>query len=119
MFARGFVRSCARELRLDEDEIVALYRQQTGATAQPALVVAEAPARSEITSQWFDSSTFGVRAAYVGGMALLILGLALSVLVFSGGDGAETAAAYQPADFSDAWQPVPAWANDWQTYREN
>ena len=61
VFARGFVRACARELRLDEDEVVALYRQQTGATAQTTPIVVEAAAPTETATQWFDTSTFGVR----------------------------------------------------------
>lgn len=118
VFARGFVRSCARELRMDEDTVLELYRQQTGGRSTHVEII-EAPASESRDDRWLDTSSFGLRAAYAAAMAFLVLGLALSVLVLSGGDDAATSASYAPAEASEAWQPVPAGANDWQTYREN
>ena len=59
------------------------------------------------------------RVAYGVGLALLVFAIALSVLIYGGDGNDSAAAAYQPADYSDAWQPVPAGENDWQSYREN
>lgn len=118
VFARGFVRSCARELRMDEDAVLEQYLAQTGATTHTIEIV-EAPAPERRADRWLDTSSFGTRAVYAAAMLMLVLGLALSVLVLSGGDDASASAAYAPADASEAWQPVPAGANDWQTYREN
>lgn len=121
VFARGFLKNYARELRLDEGAILDAYTAQTGHGAITIPIVeAEAPEASAITQtegRFAHPSTTG-RVAYGVALALFIVGLALSVLVF-GGDDSAASAAYQPADYSDAWQPVPAGENDWQSHREN
>lgn len=119
VFARGFVRNYARELRLDADAIVEAYDAQTGRAVTTIPIVEAVPQapKSWREGRFAQPSTAG-RVLYGAALAVFILGLALSVLVF-GGDSSETSAAYQPADYSDAWQPVPAGENDWQTHREN
>lgn len=123
VFARGFLKNYARELRLDADAIVARYDEQTGrapvVVATPDVEPVESKALTSPINEgrFAHPSTIG-RVAYAGALALFILGLALSVLVF-GGDDATPSAAYQPADYSEAWQPVPAGENDWQSQREN
>ena len=118
VFARGFLRNYAKELRLDEADIVDAYETQTGRASVIIPVVDLTPARSvETEGRFADASTIG-RFAYGVALAVFICGLALSVLVFSGDDDTSTAA-YQPNDVSDSWQPLPASDNDWQSYREN
>jgi cytoskeletal protein RodZ len=118
VFARGFLRNYAKELRLDEGDIVSAYETQTGRASVIVPVVELTPDRAVDTeSRFADPSTLG-RLAYGVALALFIFGLALSVLVFSGNDDTSTAA-YQPTDVTDSWQPLPASDNDWQSYREN
>lgn len=119
VFARGFLRNYARELRLDADAIVAEYDALTGRapTVIPVVHEVEEPNAQITEGRFAHPSTLG-RVAYGAALAVFILGLALSVLVF-GGDDSTPSAAYQPTDYSDAWQPVPAGENDWQSHREN
>lgn len=119
VFCRGFLKNYARELRLDADAILQAYEEQTG-RASAIIPIVEAPPVEPSASaegRFAHPSTMG-RVMYGGALALFILGLALSVLIFGGGDNTPSAA-YQPADYSDSWQPVPAGENDWQSQREN
>ena len=118
VFARGFLKNYAKELRLDGAEILDAYETQTGRASAIIPVVELTPERAdEGTGRFADPSTLG-RIAYGFALAAFICGLALSVLVFGGGDDTSTAA-YQPNDVSESWQPLPASENDWQSYREN
>lgn len=124
VFARGFVRSCARELRLDPDEIVEAYRAQRGLDSPaPEVVVSETTTNDAVTgshdARFFDASRLG-RVAYVAGLVALVIGLALSVVVFSGDASTDNSTAtWQPLDDGDAWRPAPEGQDDWRTYREN
>jgi cytoskeletal protein RodZ len=118
VFARGFLKNYAKELRLDQDDIIEAYEGQTGRASAIVPVVDLTPERSDIQENRFaDPATLG-RIAYGVALAVFICGLALSALVFSNGDDTSTAA-YQPNDASESWQPLPASDNDWQSYREN
>lgn len=121
VFARGFLKNYARELRLDEDEILEQYRAQLGlGTRAPVAVVVEEPLAQEATADpLLVQGVSAGRALYAGGLALVVFALALSVLVFGRADDGAASANYQPADFDTAWEPVPAGQDDWQTYREN
>ena len=122
VYCRGFLKNYARELRLDADEILAQWAAQIGGRdATPVVVVetVEADERGD-ASRFAETSRFG-RVAYAAGLALLVLGLALSVLVFGGSD-ADTASAIHydtGSDATDAWRPAPEGQDDWRTYREN
>ncbi len=124
VFARGFVRSCARELGLDADAVVEAYRAQRGLEAQTAVVVvSETTTNDAVTgshdNRFFDPSRLG-RVAYVAGLVALVVGLALSVVVFGGDSDTDTSTAtWQPLDDGDAWRPAPEGQDDWRTYREN
>lgn len=121
VFARGFVKNYARELRLDEDLVLARYREQLGLRAEtPVAVVVEEPsAEEERDERLLANAPVTSRALYAAGLALVVLGLAVSVLVFGRSDAGTTSANYQPTEIDTAWEPVPAGQDDWQTYREN
>lgn len=149
VYTRGFLRSVARELELDENELLDRYRAQTGAapitvpsqrdatddfearTTQLPVVGATVPlAVAKPQTETADPAPrelghlFGddpfAKLAYVAVVALIVIGLAASVLVFSGsGQDAESTATYQPIDDDESWRPAPRGPYDWQTIREN
>lgn len=123
VFTRGFLRSFSRELGLDEDAVIDAYLAQTG-TAQalvPTPTEAAPPAAREgATAEELVAPDQTARVLYVAALAVMIVGLALAVLMLSGGDSApSTAATWQPAEVEDNWRPAPAGHLDWQSVREN
>jgi transcriptional regulator with XRE-family HTH domain len=133
VFARGFLRNYARELRLDAAKLLADYDAQRGTRRPTAVIEASVPvARTVVAStapvatpfsdiaHFFEQGKAG-RVAYAIAIALLVVGLALSVLVFSSSSSNSGTAAFQPlgAENNDAWRPAPEGQNDWRTYREN
>lgn len=119
VLARGFVKSFAKELQLDADAILIDYRRQTGSELVTIPVVAYEAAERSHSPSWLDRVQKNRRIVSSLAMAAAVVALALIVLVLSGGSDANTSASYQPQDDAEAWQPVPAGADDWQTYREN
>ncbi len=119
VFCRGFLKNYARELRLDGDEIIAEYEQQTGRASMiiPIVEMSTNEPSSVEESRFAQPSAMG-RVLYGSALALFIVGLALSVLIFGGGED-NPSAAYQPADYSDSWQPIVPAEDDWQSQREN
>ena len=128
VFCRGFLRNYARELRLDEDEIIDQYLRQTKQrprTLRDSLEIVANPmppaSKTEKTASHFvDRSSVG-RAAYAVGLAVLVIMIALSVLVLGGENGANTTASYQSSDFEevDGWQTAPATTEDeWRTVQD-
>ncbi|MCB9507628.1 MAG: helix-turn-helix domain-containing protein [Myxococcales bacterium] len=117
VFARGFFRNYVRELRLDDGELLAAYEAQTGCGPISAVIeVAPVAPPAASVHRFTQPGTIG-RVAYGVALAVFVVGLAVSVLVF-GGDDSTRSAAYQAPGTSDSWQPVPA-DNDWRSYREN
>lgn len=116
VFCRGFLKNYARELRLDGDEMIEAYEAQTGRASQIIQIVESEPAPVQ-ESRFAHPNAMG-RVVYGAALALFIVGLALSVLIFGGGNE-QPSAAYQPADYSDSWQPVAPTEDDWQSQREN
>jgi len=134
-YTRGFLKSYAKELRLDTDEMMEAYTRQTGSqVAVPSKRISLAAAAvlpdvgatdahgtvaTSADGKFADPSRVG-RVMYAIAIALLVVGLALSVLVF-GGDATsnQTAAVFQQSVESDGWRPAPDGQDDWRTYREN
>ncbi len=126
VFARGFVRNYAKELRLDEDEVLEQYLAQTRQqlrTLRNSVELAAEPVTKSVERQdgrFADRSAFG-RAAYGAGVAALVIALALAVLMFGGKDDVSQTASFQQGDTeqSETWRPAPEGQNDWRTVREN
>jgi len=121
VYCRGFLKNYARELRLDADALLAQWSEQIGRGDDAPVVVVETVDAEERTdaSRFADRSRAG-RLAYAAGLAMLVLGLALSVLIFGGGDSSSASAVhYDAGDATDAWRPAPEGQDDWRTYREN
>lgn len=119
VFARGFLRNYARELRLDDNHVLDLYRSQRGLkiAVSAAATTATAVAKREAALAEPSRAT---RMLYAAALALLVLGLAGSVLIFGGDDALPApTATYAPADGNDAWRPAPDGQDDWRTIREN
>lgn len=127
VFTRGFLRSFAREIELDENHVVDLYLTQTGGTralvtapTEPVAVVRRRQDEPADSPERFVAPDNTARVLYVAALAVMIIGLALAVLMISGGDSsAPSTATWQPADVEDNWRPAPAGHYDWQTVREN
>lgn len=119
VFARGFLRSYARELGLDENNVLDMYHEQTDSHPERVVVEPQAPLVQRQASSFAEPGRLA-RLAYVGAIAALILGLVVSVLVFGARNDDASAAIVDDASFStDGWtNPAPG-ANDWRTYRNN
>lgn len=136
VFARGFVRNYARELRLDVAAVMAAYDVQRGALRKPvaaepvataAPIVAPSTTRAAAATtpfsdiaHFFEQGKAG-RVVYAVAVALLVVGLALSVLVFSSSNSSTGTAAFEPMgeQSNDVWRPAPDGQSDWRTYRQN
>ena len=115
VFVRGFIRSYARELRLDEQGVMGDYLRQTGQHAVvPAQQVAE-PAERRLTPSRFATSRRPGRVVYAAGVATLVTLFALAVLALGGGRGeTDTAASnFRVSDAADAWLPSSSAGSDW------
>ena len=118
VFARGFLKNYARELRLDEAAMLEAYERQTGRTTTAVVIETSPVLASEAPAHRFAQPATIGRVAYAVGLAVFVVGLAMSVLIF-GGDDTARSASYAPTAAPGAWQPVAPVTNDWQTYREN
>jgi cytoskeletal protein RodZ len=128
-FTRGFLRSYARELRLDEADVMAAYDRQRGrpTQARPSITV---PSPSVVDRSASTSTAAGTaagevpriaRVAYAAAVAVLVVLLAGAVLIFGSSDdeGASTAT-FAPDSQLDTWRPAaPQGLDDWRTLREN
>jgi cytoskeletal protein RodZ len=121
VFARGFLCNYARELRLDAGTIVERYGAQCGRA--PVVTSHAEPSDTRVAMSTSARAllehprTLG-RVLYGAALAVFVIGLAVAVLVF-GGNGDDPSAAYEPADFGDAWQQLPAGEHGWNSSREN
>lgn len=118
VFVRGFLRAFAREVRVDADAIVASYLEQQGIssaprTEVPAPAIAAPVARTPVPAL-AEAGNFG-RIAYGVSVAVLVLGLALSVLMFTGERTSNASAAFQDASNADTWRPAPQTQSEWRT----
>lgn len=126
VFARGFLKNYARELRLDVDSVLSQYHAQRGTNGPVKVTVVEEAsepvAETAVTrndGKYAETSNVG-RLAYAGAIVALVIGLVLTVLMFSNTDTQATSTAnFQPTDYSDSWRPAPEGQDDWRTYREN
>jgi cytoskeleton protein RodZ len=121
VFARGFLRNYARELGLDEREVVERYLEQTGIERDPVRVSLETGAVEAVSRspgfKFPDPARLGA-AAYAVAIGVFVIGLAVSVLIF-GGDDTNSAASFQPTPTKDSWHPASGGQFDWQSVREN
>lgn len=85
VFVRGFLRNCARELSLDVDTLIASYERHTGHAARPALAE-EIKANEPEIGGLFEGKSWP-RASYVIAILAILLGLGLSLLIFSDSGG--------------------------------
>lgn len=120
VFARGFLRSYARELRLDEDRILEAYAQQTGRAAKRVVPASATSIPAPVAPGEATETPRIARVAYGALVALLVVLLAGAVLVFgSSTDDAPSTATYAPEMNTDGWRPAPEGVDDWRTLREN
>jgi cytoskeleton protein RodZ len=80
VFVRGFLRNCARELRLDPDALVGCYDQRTGRAPRPGPADELRDDESAIGGL-FDGRRWP-RASYLIAVLAIMLGLGLSLLIF-------------------------------------
>lgn len=135
-YARGFLKLYARELGLDEDQVLASFpieapRKLEIEPAEPTtpmpIVSAAAPLETgslatrptPVTADLAEAAR--VRVAAVAGALALIAALTGAFFYFSTDSGEATAAAAISGDeeLIDAWRPAPREYLDWQTVREN
>jgi cytoskeletal protein RodZ len=122
VFVRGFLRSCARELRVDADELLEQYRRQCGTPplAAPAPAEARGAGSALLTPRAprFVEAAHAGRIAYGVSIAALLLGLALAVLLVAGERTPDASASFQLDEDGAAWQPasdVGANSSGWRT----
>lgn len=122
VIARGFLRNYARQLGLDEADIVAHYLTQTGldqpAAARESVASFAPPAVRESSVSRFrmpDPSRMST-VAYAVVISVFLIALAVTVVMFSGDDSG-TEASFAPAPNADAWRPAGNTASDWRTVR--
>lgn len=122
VFVRGFLRSYARELRLDADRVLVDYLEQRGMTQAPVVEAAPVAAASPFASAALTRLTepgYVGRVAYAVSIAALILGLGLSVLAVTGRSDADASAAFEAPVTGDSWRPAPEEQGDWRSRRAN
>ncbi len=116
VFIRGFLRSYARELRLDEDAIFDAYVAQTGQfrNVLPAISDDKSRADHHLMSRLGRRSSTSTYL-YGAAIAALIALLAGVLLTVSTSQQSETAAnSFRMNDTTDAWQPMLDNASDWR-----
>lgn len=84
VFARGFLRSCARELHLDSDELIELYEHHTGNQTTRKILSNDEEGDVELDS--LLSSGPIPRFSYAIAIVAIILGLGLAILIFGQSD---------------------------------
>jgi cytoskeletal protein RodZ len=121
VFCRGFLRSYARELRMDDAAVIELYLQQRGLTRN-AIVVSSGnhrPATAKPAWTFLETGKLG-RVAYVGAIAAVVVGLVLSMLVIGSPTNTTSTANLTPGALQQSpWsntQPAPS---DWRAYERN
>lgn len=116
VFIRGFLRSYARELRLDEDGIFEAYLAETGQhrAIQPA------GRQDDVTVDRFALARMAMPSAtsryvYGAAVAAFVALLAGVILAVSAGNEPDAAAAnFRVNDTTDAWQPALDNSSDWR-----
>jgi cytoskeleton protein RodZ len=100
VFVRGFLRNCGRELRMDDEALVAAYDQRNGKTLRKkAPAAAEADSSTSSLGTLFEGARLP-RFAYVIAVLAIILGLGLSILIFGNS---------QPEQLSNSGAPTSPW----------
>lgn len=117
VFIRGFLKSYARELRLDEAEVFQTYLRQTAqnqaSSSVPVELDDDAPQRLAVAR--LASPSTGARYAYGAAVAMLVALLAVAVLAMSSGGEPDSAASnFRSNDTTEAWQPALDSSADWR-----
>ncbi|MCA9565693.1 MAG: helix-turn-helix domain-containing protein [Myxococcales bacterium] len=81
VFVRGFIRGCARELRLDADELMAHYFEYTGQAVPMSSVEESEDQDHQSVAALFEANRLP-RTSYVVAVLAILLGLGLSILIF-------------------------------------
>ena len=81
VFVRGFLKNCARELDLDPDELIELYREEAGVRPTPKGEIDDVPDPDEPIDAIFRESRIP-RASYLIAILAILLGLGLAILIF-------------------------------------
>lgn len=121
VFCRGFLRSYARELNMDDEAIVEAYLQQRGITRNSMVVASDSVAPSAARPAWtfLETGKLG-RVAYIGAIAAVVLGLVLSMLVVSSpGNSTPTANLSATPAPQSPWSSTQAPPSDWRAYERN
>lgn len=84
VFARGFLRSCARELDLDSAELIELYERHTG--NQTTRRTLSADEEGDVGLDSLLSAGPIPRFSYAIAILAIILGLGLAILIFGQSD---------------------------------
>jgi cytoskeletal protein RodZ len=121
VFCRGFLRSYARELRMDDEALVDAYLQQRGMARNAVAVAGDSAVPASTSPAWtfLETGKLG-RVAYVGAIAAVVIGLVLSMLVIS-----SPSSSTPTANLSANPVPQSPWSNsqappsDWRAYERN
>ena len=82
VFVRGFLRNCARELSIEPDEIISLYQRFTGQTPREIGLFEDDSSPSDELNTLFTPPRLP-KLSIVLAIIAIILGLGLSILIFS------------------------------------
>lgn len=116
VFVRGFLRSYARELRLDEDAVFEAYLAQTGQfrAIQP-VVIEETETVDRFAKARLAMPPPSSRYIYGAAVAAFVALLAGVILALSTGVEPDAAASnFRVNDTTDAWQPALDNSSDWR-----
>jgi cytoskeletal protein RodZ len=119
VFCRGFLKSYARELHLDEQDILEAYLAQRGLLRATPVVVAPAPSLPNRAAWNFAEPGKLGRIAYVGAVAALVIGLVLSVLVMGAPTDNASASVLPAGTWGGTWNAAPASQSSWGSYGRN
>lgn len=119
VYVRGFLRSYARELRLDENEIMEAYLNQTGQGLARQVDFSKDDSIASIEEQSrlasFANQSSLSRYAYGVGLAALVLIATVVVLMFAGNESSDQASANFRSDWNvESWQPNVESSDDWR-----
>lgn len=117
VFIRGFLRSYARELRLDEEMVFEAYLAQTDQLRQeePVVVEEEMDTVERFLLARYPMNSSSGRYLYGAAVAAFVAVLAGVVLALSSGVEPDAAATnFRVNDTTEAWQPALDNSSDWR-----
>lgn len=99
VFVRGFLRSCARELKLDDADLIAGYERLTGSRPTQSKLPERVVEADHAVDSLFEPRR-SLHASYIIAILAIILGLSLSLLIFGSSEPDQLTGSHRDSDES-------------------